>query len=193
MKIITIFAMGSGGEIAANSTDNFGLPWPKNQEDMDFVNDKLKEYSGEKSAIMMTSATWKSLPESLQNKLNATYAQVVLSGRNGGLELPYPVNNEDFAKVFKQGIELVLYRYIDTIVYFGSPKFLAQMVSISDITYVTIIDNPIAESELCPDYRVKHLPMHVRVSLIKVMPKVKIKDITNGTIYKVASKQYETV
>ena len=187
MKIITIFAMGCNGEIAANSTDNFGLPWPKNQEDMDFVNDKLKEYSGEKSAIMMTSATWKSLPVKVQIKLDNTYNQVILLGRNGYLELPYPVNNEDFAKVFKQGIELVLYRYIDTIVYFGSPRFLSRMVYISDETYVTIINNPTKNIE------VRELPPHVISHLMNKAPKVKIADITNGTIYKVASRIYETV
>lgn len=192
MKIITIFAMGCNGEIAANSTDNFGLPWPKNQEDMDFVNYKLKEYSGEKSAIMMTSATWKSLPTKLQIKLDTTYNQVILLGRDGGLEFYYP-KEEDFAQRFKQGLGLVLRSNIDTLVYFGSPKFLRQMISISDITYVTIIDNPVTENELCPEYKVTFLPLHTQIMVNKGYPRVKIKDITNGTIYKVASKQYETV
>lgn len=184
--------MGSGGEIAANSTDNFGLPWPKNQEDMDFVKYKLKEYSGEKSAIMMTSATWKSLPVKLQIKLDTTYNQVILLGRDGGLEF-YFTKEEDFAQRFKQGLGLVLCSNIDTLVYFGSPKFLRQMINISDITYITIIDNPITENELCPEYKVTFLPLHTQIMVNKGYPRVKIKDIKNGTIYKVASKQYETV
>lgn len=198
MKIITLFAMGKDRSVATTDQTNFGLPWKNNKEDTAFVSEILTKYEGNKSVVLMTTSTFNSLPKSLTDRIYERYYGIVLLGKYN-LQLPTQVSNEQFARVFKQGLSLIIdVENIDTVLYFGSPRFLDGMSRISNETYITVLDdllyNPVIdELDHAYKYHKTYLSYDTKEHLLIKSPKTILKHIESGIIYKVASKQYETI
>lgn len=195
MKITTIFAMTPEGVMGVDDEQNYNLPWERNAEDMEFFKETIRSTansSGGTNVALLTLGTAKTLPKSLFTLLEELEYKVVLlstDARNftpkGDFMFKIPeVSNH--AKIFKQeilsGISLFLdINTVSNILYLGSPKFLPNMMDISDVTYVTILKGR-------DKAKATHTINYNTHLILENSPKALVKNISGGYIYKVASK-----
>jgi len=195
MKITTIFAMTPEGDMGVDDEQNYNLPWERNAEDMAFLKETIRSIANSEvgtNVVLLTLGTAKLLPRSMFDLLEELNYKVVLLStdiRNftpkGHYKFRLPeVSNH--AKIFKHEILNGIGLFLDTntvsnILYLGSPRFLSNMMNISDVSYVTILkgrDKAKATHTINPYTQL----------ILDTCPQALVKEIKDGYILKVASK-----